>query len=105
MSRDDVKKYGHGITVVKTKDGNEYAGPIQKWRPEDNYLILDTFPKETKISFDDMVSAECMDRISINSPIDGEYQDQIERARRDLKRGRKYNWFKKEVPIYGWEKK
>ena len=96
-------KYGPGIAVIKTKKG-EYFGPIELWRPEENFVSIRDGAAIVEISFDDIESAYKYDRISINSPPEGEREDLLERARKDLREGREKGWFKKEIPIRKWEK-
>ena len=97
-------KYGPGIAVIKTKQGKKYSGPIWKWRPEENFVSICDGLTTIEISFDNIESAYEYDRISINSPSEGERVDLLERARDDLKKGREFGWFKEEVPVKKWEK-
>jgi hypothetical protein len=101
---DNENKYGPGIAVIKTKKG-EYVGPIELWRPEENFVSVRDGAAIIGISFDEIESAYKYDRVSINSPPEGERVDLLERARNDLKRGREKNWFKRDIPIQKWEKK
>jgi len=98
-------EYGPGTVVVITKDNNEYIGSLLSWKPEENYFTIISGLVVIEINFENIKSAiEYGARVSINSPIEGETDDLLERARKDLKIGRKNNWFKKEIPIRDWEK-
>ena len=97
-------KYGPGIAVIKTKKA-EYIGPIALWRPEENFISIRDGAAIISISFDDIKSAIIYDRISINSPPEGERVDLLERARKELQQGREKCWFKKKIPIQKWENK
>ncbi len=96
-------KYGPGIAIIKTKK-TEYIGPIFLWKPEENFVSIRDGAAIIGISFDDIEYAIIYDRISINSPPEGERIDLMERARNDLKKGRENKWFKNEIPIMKWEK-
>lgn len=96
-------KYGPGIAVIKTRRA-EYVGPIHLWRPEENFVSIRDGAAIISISFDDIEVAYTYDRISINSPPEGERVDLLERAREDLKQGRENKWFKKDIPMHKWEK-
>ena len=96
------KYYGPGVAVIKT-NFKEYIGSIFLWKPEENFVSIREGPAIIKISFDDIKSAIIYDRISINSPPEGEKVDLLERARKDLKQNREKGLFKKDIPIRKWE--
>lgn len=79
------------FTVVKTKDGKEYEGAIKLFRPSFNFFTL--FNHKDKFSFDDCESIITHgERVSINSPVEGEDCDEMLRAKEDLDVGRKHGW-------------
>jgi len=80
-------------TIVKTKDGKEYYGCIWYFRPSQNWFSINVGDETKKFSFDEVESVITKgERVSINSPLEGEDCDEIERARKDLRDGRKYGW-------------
>ena len=94
-------------TKIKTKDGKKYYGTLLYWKPCENYLSIVSYTKknpdsiELKFSFDDLESAITEGtRISIDKVGS---EDEIQRARKYLERGRKYGW--KDVPEkkFDWE--
>jgi len=95
-------------TIVKTKDGKEYSGVLWTFRPSFNWFTIIDNDKTRKFSFDDVESVITKgERVSINSPLEGEDQDEIERARKNLKDGRKYKWTQDDKPYperkFAWE--
>jgi len=83
------------ITYVKTKDGKEYSGEIKLFRPSFNFFTL--VGEGRKFSFDDCESVtKTNERVSIYSPIEGEFQDVMQKAHKDLETGRDYNWTEKD---------
>jgi hypothetical protein len=93
------------ITVIETKDGRKFVGFLRMWRPWENWLsIVDPDldgGKETRVSFDDIVSAVTRnERIDIHKTGD---EDELERARQDLAVGRKLNWEGYPKEKYKWE--
>lgn len=95
-------------TIVKLKTGEIFSGPINMFRPAFNWFTL--FGIDRVFTFD-----ECEyvitpnERVSINSPLEGEVQDEMMRAKRNLDDGRKYGWEEdgKSYPKekFDWEKK
>lgn len=78
-------------TIVKTKDGKTYSGAINKWRPCFNMFTL--FGIKHVFTFDECSSIVTPnERISINSPIEGETCDEMLRAYEDVKMGRERGW-------------
>ena len=93
-------------TVVKLKNGEEYSGPIEYFRPFSNWFSL--FGIERRFNFDECESVVTPDeRVSINSPMYGEVCDEMKRAKKDLDDGRKYSWVEDGVKCptekFGWE--
>jgi hypothetical protein len=83
------------IAYVKTKDGKEYSGEIKLFRPALNFFTL--FDIDRKFSFDECESVtKTNERVSIRSPVDGEFQDVMQKAHKDLETGRDYNWTEKD---------
>jgi hypothetical protein len=74
-------------TNVVMKDGRKYSGPIWKWRPKEGYFTVIDYSasdEPTRIELNEVESAKTLgERVSINSPPEGEEQDELERARRD----------------------
>ena len=91
------------ITIIKTKDGKEYSGFIMVFRPEEGWVSIVDGDNLRKFDFDDLASAVTKgERLSISKIGD---DDEIEKARRYLKDGRKFNWFNKDIPVMKWEEK
>lgn len=95
-------------TIVKTKSGKEYSGCIWYFRPSQNWFSIIIGDETKRFSFDDVESVITKgERVSINSPLEGEDQDEIERARKDLRDGRKYKWTQDDKPYpdrkFAWE--
>ena len=83
------------IAYVKTKDGKEYSGEIKLFRPSFNYFML--MGEERRFIFDECESVvKKNERVSIHSPIDGEFQDVMQKAHKDLETGRDYHWTEKD---------
>ena len=83
------------ITYVKTKDGKEYSGEIKLFRPSFNFFTL--MGEERKFIFDECETVvKKNERISIHSPVDGEFQDVMKKAHKDLETGRDYHWTEKD---------
>ena len=90
------------ITIIKTKDGKEYCGFIMVFRPEEGWVSIVDGDELRKFNFGDLISAITKgERLSINKIGDC---DEIERARKYMRDGREFGWFKKEIPIMKWEK-
>lgn len=90
-------------TIVKTKDGKDYCGYIQLYRPEYSFMTLMVGNELVKLDFNDMESAVTLgERVSINEIAD---QDEIQRAKKFLADSRKYGW-RDDCPkeLYAWEK-
>ena len=86
---------------LKTKDGKEFYGYIWYWRPEENWFSMVIDFEVIRFSFDDVESLITpVDRISITEV--GE-RDEMEKARKDLSDGRKYNWNGIPQEKFGWE--
>lgn len=78
-------------TIVKTKDGKEYRGPMSSFQPVFNWFKL--FGIDKKFSFDECESIITKgERISINSGLEGEDYDEMKRAKKYLDDGRKFKW-------------
>lgn len=102
------------ITYIKTKSGEECSGPIKLFRPAFNFLTLFNYPNR-KFSFDECESIITKgERVSINSPLEGEDQDEFIRAKKNLDWGRLNGWTETdengiEVPYseekFEWEKR
>jgi len=96
--------------IIKLKDGKEYSGEINKWRPYLNWFSIFSSEGDNKFCFDNIKEAYSNEeRISINSPPEGERVDLLERAREDLKLAREHGWylndgFTKDTPLFDWEK-
>jgi len=95
-------------TIVTLKDGTVYKGPIKVFRPVFNYFLL--YGVEKKFCFDDCLSVVTPnERVSINSPIEGELDDLMLKAKQSLDDGREHNWKEdgKDYPLekFDWEKK
>ena len=92
------------ITIVKTNNGKEYNGHLYYFRPSQNWFSINCGDRTLRFSFDDVKSVITKgERVSINSPPEGEDCDEIERARKDLKSGREYGW-KQDGQLYPKEK-
>jgi hypothetical protein len=86
-------------TTVKLKDGRVLCGPIDMWRPQENWMSL--MGVEERISFDDIASGETdKDRISIDTV--GNINI-LERARRDVAQGRQHGWDGYPKEKFKWE--
>ena len=70
---------------VTMKDGRKFQGPIWLWRPAEGYFTMIDGPEpDGRIELKDVLTAEHRDeRVSIHSPPEGEYEDDLARARRD----------------------
>ena len=91
------------ITIIKTKSGKEYSGFVMVFRPDEGWISIVDGDVLRKFKFDDLDSVVTKgERLSISKIGDC---DEIERARRYMKDGRKRNWFNKEIPVMDWEKK
>jgi len=91
-------------TIIKTKDGKELSGSLEVFKPEEGWMFVTICGEGCKkFYFDDLISAVTKgERLSVSKIGDC---DEIERARKYLTDGRKFGWFKKEIPIMDWEKK
>lgn len=66
-------------TVVKTKDGRVFCGPIWEFKPKEGYLVIVTEDNDGKIFFKDMLSCVTGNqRVGINRIED---VDELKRAR------------------------
>jgi hypothetical protein len=97
-------------TIVKTKNGKEYNGHLLMFRPSFNWFSIIDGNKTRKFSFDEVESVITKgERITINSPPEGEDCDEIIRAKKHLDCGRKFEWTEdgKPYPVkkFEWEKK
>lgn len=95
-------------TIVKLKSGEQYEGMINLFRPAFGWFTL--FGYERKFYFDDCESVVTHDqRVSIYSSVDGEYSDEMLRAKDDLDWGREHGWTEDGNPYpkekFEWEKK
>lgn len=74
-------------TNVTMKDGRTYCGPIWIWRPKEGYFTVVDYSasdEPTRIELKDVQSAKTKgERVSVNSPPEGEEQDELVRARND----------------------
>jgi len=104
------------ITYVKTKDGKEYSGEINLWRPALNWFTLRG--ESRRFSFDECEKVySTNERVNIHScdnGKDGEFIDRMQDAHKCLETGRDYNWTEtneegRECPYpkehYKWESK
>lgn len=96
-------------TIVKTKNGKEYKGPIYLFRPAFNYFsIIDNEEGvEKEFTFD-----ECESVITPNERLTRDTIgdcDEILRAKKELDDGREHGWTEnnKSYPVehFEWEKK
>jgi len=79
------------ITIVKLKNGETYSGPMELFRPALGWFTL--FGEGRKFYFDECESVITPnERVSINSPPEGETQDEMARAKQDLDWGREHKW-------------
>jgi len=95
-------------TIVKLKTGEIYEGPISYFRPCFNWFTL--FGVNKQFSFDECESVITPnERVRINSPMEGEPQDEMLRAKSNLDAGRKYGWKEDGQPYpqekFEWEKR
>lgn len=101
------------ITYVKLKNGEEYSGPIGTFRPCFGWFTF--LGEDRKFYFDECESVITPnERVSINSPIEGESCDEMERAAQDLAYGRARGWTQRDEwdnicaypkEKFEWEKK
>lgn len=97
--------------IVTLKDGTVYKGPIKVFRPVFNYFIIwGSDGVEKKFCFDDCKSLITEnERVSINSPIEGEPDDLMLKAKQSLDDGREHGWREdgKDYPLehFNWGKK
>jgi len=90
----------HNTTII-TKSGEIYNGPIWVWRPQENWFSILWENNEEVFSFDDVKSVITYgERMSINKIGD---QDELQRARKMLARGRKYRWKGYPSEKFQWE--
>ena len=95
-------------TIVKLKNGEKYSGPINLFRPCFNWFTL--YGVNRVFSFDECESVITPnERVSINSPLQGEVCDEMARAKRNLEDGRKYGWTQDGKPYpkekFVWEER
>ena len=100
-------------TIVTLKTGEVVSGSMGFFRPALGWFTLIGLTR--KIWFDECESAITPGKcISINSPPEGETQDEMERAKKELDLGREKGWTEtdeegKEVPYptkeFDWEKR
>lgn len=91
-------------TIVTLRDGTIIRGSINYFRPCFNWFTL--FGNDRKFYFDECESVITPDeRISINSPVEGEVCDEIKRAKGILDDGREHKWTEdgKLYPEKKWE--
>jgi len=95
------------FTKVITRDGREYSGPIWTWRPWLNWVEVCVDMNDiVRFSLDDIESMVTEGaRDTINSPLEGETRDELERARYELKQARIHGWdnFTLDTPLFDWE--
>jgi len=100
-------------TIVKTKCGKTYSGAICYFRPAFNWFSIwcnEDNCNVKKFYFDECESVITPhERIHIYSPLDGEEQDEMLRAKSNLDAGRKYGWKEEGVDYpkekFEWEEK
>lgn len=80
-------------TTVKLKDGRVLSGPIDMWRPWENWLSL--MGVKEHISFDDIASGKTDE--------DGKDTDVMEKARMDVAEGRRHGWEGYPQELFKWE--
>ncbi len=76
----------HDIQVLM-KDGRKFEGQIWEWRPTEGYFTICDYSvanEPTRIELKDVAFAKTPgQRVSIDSPPEGEEQDELARARRN----------------------
>lgn len=88
-------------TIIKTKDGKIFIGPIWKWDPIKGFLSL--IGNDEKFYFKDLVSVVTKnERVGVNKIRD---VDELARAREWLKSARKFGWsdVPPDFPKQEWE--
>lgn len=89
------------LTTVTTKDGEVFQGPIWVWRPQENWFSILWRDDEEVFSFDDIETAVTHgERIGVD--VIGDV-DEMERARKLLRRGREYGWEGYPEEEFDWE--
>lgn len=82
-------------TVITLKNGEVHEGSINLFRPSFGWFTL--FGDDRKFYFDECESVITRgQRVSINSPIEGEDQDEMLRAKKLLEAGRIWRWTEKD---------
>jgi len=87
------ENYSPDMVVIKTKKHNVYTGHIHDFKPEDNFISIRNGPAIITMTFDEIESA-----------IENKEVDLLEKARLYLKQLRLKKRFKKEIPVWKWEK-
>jgi len=78
-------------TIVTLKSGEVIKGSMGIFRPAFNWFTL--MGNDRRFSFDECKSIiTSNERVSINSPIGGEEQDEMVRAKKSLDWGRERGW-------------
>jgi len=100
-------------TIVTLKTGEVVSGSMGFFRPALNWFKL--WDSNRKFYFDDCEAVVTLNqRVSINSPLEGETCDEMKRAKKDLDWGREKGWTetdeeRKEHPYpkekFAWEKR
>lgn len=89
------------ITTIITKDGKKYNSVLWTFRPAQNFFTIIDNNQDRKFSFDEVKSVITKgERISVNKIGD---IDEIERARKFLKDGRKFKWSGIPKEKFDWE--
>lgn len=77
--------------IVTLKNGEVYEGSMNKFRPALGWFTLMGLAR--KIWFEECESVYTPnERVSINSPPEGETQDEMKRAKKELDWGREKGW-------------
>ena len=83
--------YNMHTTIIKLKNSAVYEGSMNKFRPALGWFTL--IGLERKIWFDECESVITSgERVSIHSPPEGETQDEMKRAKKELDWGRENKW-------------
>jgi len=78
-------------TIVTLKTGEVVSGSMGFFRPAFNYFTF--YGEDRKFYFDDCESVlTTNERVSIHSPPEGETQDEMKRAKKELDWGRENKW-------------
>lgn len=78
-------------TIVTLKNGEVHSGPMGTFRPAFGWFTL--WGEDRKFYFDECESVITPnERVNIHSPPEGETQDEMKRAKKDLDGGRERGW-------------